>query len=189
MAYGSTNLSHALTENDMMSPSNVYGASKVAAEQSCAALAAHLGVDLVVARPFNHTGPGQTTGYAVPAFAAKIAAVLRGESSHIETGRLDAIRDVCDVRDVVRAYRLLTDASPGAYNVASGRGIGMGALLERMLALADVSASISTPDGDGTSEPSILIGNAGLLRSITGWGPQIDLDQTLRDVLAEHGAL
>lgn len=189
MVYGSAAPGEALSEEHVLAPSNVYGASKLAAEKACAALAVHLGIDLVVARPFNHTGPGQTTNYAVPAFAVKIAAVRRGETDCIPTGSLEAIRDLSDVRDVVRAYRLLATAAPDAYNIASGRGIGMGALLERMLVLAGVDARIDAPASNAGSDPSILIGDALHLARRTGWQPTIDLDTTLRDVLAEHDAI
>lgn len=189
MVYGQAGPGKALTEDDPLAPSNMYGTSKVAAEAACAALAVHLGVDLVTARPFNHTGPGQTIQYSVPTFAAKIAAVRRGEREVIETGRLDAVRDMSDVRDVVRAYRLLANVVPGIYNVASGRGQTMAEILKRMLELSALRVPIRATNPADDSTSSVFIGDASHLRQVSGWRPQIELDTTLRDVLAEHGAL
>lgn len=120
-----------LDEKDPVGPVDIYGTSKLEAEAIVLAAVAN-GADVRTVRPFNHSGVGQSTAYALPAFAARLGEVARGERSEIEVGSLDAVRDFLHVSDVVRAYGLVLDRTePGTItNVCRGTGSSMRELFE-----------------------------------------------------------
>jgi GDP-4-dehydro-6-deoxy-D-mannose reductase len=174
-----------LTEESRVAPTSVYGAVKAAAERALLELAPLLGLEAIVARPFNHIGPGQADGFLVPALAARIRAVAAGEATVIKTGSLDAIRDFTDVRDVVAAYRILVERGEagGIYNVASGEGTSVAELLNRMLEIAGVSATIETdPALVRIGERRMMVGDASRLGAL-GWSRSRTLDETLGEIL------
>lgn len=175
-----------LTEESPLRPVTPYGAAKAAAD--LLALQAYLGDGLgaIRVRPFSHTGPGQSSRFVVPALAARIARAERDHIEQIPVGSLDAVRDLTDVRDVVRAYRLVAHLGvPGAvYNVCSGTGVSVRDIAERLLAHADRPIRlVSDPDLVRTVEVPRLVGSNARLREATGWSPEISLEQTLTDVL------
>ncbi len=173
-------------------PCTPYAVSKVAAEQVATLLAGRTGLRLIVARPFSHTGPGQTDRFVVPAFARQIALIEAGSAKFLHHGDLDPSRDFTDVRDIVRAYRLLVESphTRGAYNICSGQSVSVKTLLDRLIARAECPI-IPVPDpqrirGEAANP---IHGNAQRIREATGWAPQIPLSQTLADVLAEQRLL
>ncbi len=175
-----------LTEEAAIRPITPYGASKAAAD--LLALQAFLGDGLatVRVRAFNHTGPGQADDMLIPALAHRIANAERAGGSKISVGHLDILRDISDVRDVVRAYRLLVEHGvPGeAYNVCSGHGVSVRALAEGMLAMSDAPLELVVdPELVRPVDVPRLVGSPDKLRATTGWEPEIPLEQTLRDVL------
>lgn len=177
-----------LTERSPLQPVSPYAASKVAAE--FLAVQAHLayGVESIVVRPFNHVGPGQSTAFAVPALASRIVAAAEAGESWIPVGNLDPRRDLTDVRDVVRAYRLLvTDGVPGnVYNVCSGEAVAIGDIARRLLSLEGADLELRTdPSLVRPVEVPVLVGSRDRLGEQTGWRPEIGLDSTLMDVLSE----
>jgi len=173
-------------EDTPLRPLTPYGASKVAADYL--ALQAFLGEGLATirVRAFNHTGPGQPDRYVVPGLARRIADAERHGAEEIAVGALDTVRDLTDVRDVVRAYRrLLERGEPGeAYNVCSGRAPSVREVAQRLLGLSDrnlrlkVEASLVRP-----VEVPTLIGDPSKLQAATRWTPEIGLEQTMADVL------
>jgi GDP-4-dehydro-6-deoxy-D-mannose reductase len=175
-----------LREDHPMAPVTPYAASKAAAEM--VAVQAWLGSDLEVvrARPFNHTGPGQRPDFVVPALAQQVAQAARTGAHTLRTGNLDARRDLTDVRDVVRAYRdLLVGGAPGeVYNVCRGESVSIRDVAERLLALAGVDIPIEIdPERVRPVDLPELRGDGSRLEKATGWTPEIPLDQTLTDVL------
>lgn len=173
-------------ETEPLAPVTPYAASKAAAEQL--AVQAHLGDGLPVirVRPFNHIGPGQSDAFVVPALASRIAAAERSGDPAITVGNLAARRDMTDVRDVVRAYRLLvTGGVPGeVYNVCSGRAVAIQELADRLLALAgsDLQLRVDPALVRPTDVPEVR-GDRGRITAATGWAPEVPLDDTLRAVL------
>ena len=175
-----------ITERHPPAPHSPYGVSKQAAE--ALVLRAHRAHELgaVVVRPFNHIGPGQSARFVAPAFATQIAVAERAGGGEILHGDLSARRDMTDVRDVVRAYRLLAErGEPGEiYNVCRGSAIAMAELLDGLLALASVPVTTSIdPSRLRPVELAALEGSNAKLRAATGWSPEIPLDQTLADIL------
>jgi len=167
-------------ERSPLRPASVYGRTKAAADLLGAAWAARE-QDVVRVRAFNHTGPGQSDEFVLASFARQLCAIEKKQQDRVlRTGNLESIRDFLDVRDVVEAYLALLDPAvpPGAYNVASGVGQRIGSLLERLMEIAGVRAEVRM-------EPTRLrpadrsLGDAGRLRSATGWAPRIGIEATL----------
>lgn len=176
------------TEDTALRPVTPYAASKVAAEfLGVQAYLAH-GLAVLRVRPFNHIGPGQGPGFVVPSLAKRIVEARRSGDSTLPVGNLSARRDLTDVRDVVRAYRLLVDhGTPGdVYNVCSGRALSVTELAGRMLELAGADLQLVTdPELVRPVDVPVVCGDPTKLRRATGWELAFDLDQTLGDVLEE----
>ena len=175
-----------ITEDTPLRPVTPYAASKVAADYL--ALQAWLGSGLPVlrVRAFNHLGPGQTPKFVAPALADRIARNELDGGTAVPVGNLSARRDFTDVRDVVRAYRLLAEhGEPGeAYNVCSGVDVSIQELADRLLAMARQPMKLEhDPDLERPVDVPVLRGDASRLHAATGWAPTIPLDQTLADLL------
>lgn len=179
--------SEPLVEDSPIGPASPYAVSKLAQEQLGLRAVLEDGVDVVVARAFNHVGARQNPTFAVAGMARQIAQIERGAHEPvIRVGNLDAHRDLTDVRDTVRAYALLMERGvPGTvYNVASGIGRHIRAVLDALVARSHVAVDIAL---DRTrlrpNDLPILIGDATRLRTETGWAPRIGFDRMLDDVL------
>ena len=176
-----------LTESSPTAPLTPYAASKLAAEAIVSQAGRGHGQHVITVRPFNHIGPGQTPNFAVPALAKRIVDAERSGALTIPVGNLSARRDFTDVRDVVRAYRLLVEAGqPGdVYNVCSGVDVSIREIADRLLRLAGTSLAFETDAAlMRPVEVPVLRGDPGRLVEATGWKPEIPLDETLADVLA-----
>jgi GDP-4-dehydro-6-deoxy-D-mannose reductase len=176
-----------LTEESPVAPSNPYAVSKLAQEQLALRAASEDGVEVIVTRSFNHTGPRQSAAFAAPNMARQIAMIEAGVAEPvIRTGNLDGQRDFTDVRDMARAYlALLRHGTPSTvYNVASGTARVMRSVLEALVARARVNVRVETDPGlMRPSDTPIVLGDATRLRRVTGWRPEISFDQTLDDLL------
>lgn len=176
-----------IDEEQPVRPVSPYGVSKAAQSLLALSLAASRQLPVVVIRAFNHTGPGQRADFAVPAFARQLARIEAGiEAPVLRVGDLTARRDLLDVRDVARAYRLAAIRAPAGavYNLGSGRSVTMHWVLDSLLALSEVRARIEI-DPARLSPASIpeLRADAGLFAHATGWRSEIPLERTLADVL------
>ena len=173
-------------EDHPPAPVSPYAASKAAAEMAGIQAWLGAGLEVIRARPFNHTGPGQRRDFVVPALAEQIAAAVQAGADALRTGNLEARRDISDVRDVVRAYRrLLLVGAPGeVYNVCRGEAVSIRHVAERLLALAGVDLPVVVdPDRMRPVDIPELRGDRTRIEAATGWRPEIDLDTTLADVL------
>lgn len=178
-----------ITESDSILPATAYGATKLAEEAIGLAYDRSDRVPVVIARPFNHLGPGQRPQFVVPNFARQLAQIASGAmDSEVAVGNLGAVRDFTDVRDVVRAYRLaVTKAIRGRpLNIASGRGIAISDILNRMIAISGVEVSIEVEESRlrPIDVPSV-VGDASLITELTGWRPEISLEDSLRAIWAD----
>jgi GDP-4-dehydro-6-deoxy-D-mannose reductase len=175
-------------EDRLFAPVSPYGASKAAAELIGLQAWLGRGLEVVRARPFNHTGPGQRSEFVVPALARQVAEAARGGTGRIAVGNLAARRDLTDVRDVVRAYRLLLERGEpgGVYNVCRGTSVPISEVLERLLEISGEELRVDVdPARLRPSDVPDLRGDPRRLQEATGWRPEIDLDRSLRDVLAD----
>ncbi len=177
-----------VTEDAPLAPVTPYAASKVAAEYL--GVQAHLayGLPVLRMRPFNHVGPGQSPAFVVSALAKRIVEARRSGADSIVTGNLTARRDLTDVRDVVRAYRLLAELGVAGevYNVCSGRDIAIAEVAKQLQALAGVELEFELdPALARPVDVPVVRGDFTKLREATGWEPHLSLERTLRDVLEQ----
>lgn len=181
----------ALPVNELLAPEprSPYAVSKLAAEQLCLQWQRTEGMQVMVARPFNHIGPGQAAHFVLPALARQVAAISNGsQPAVIEAGDIDTTRDFTDVRDVVRAYAAMLEygVSGKTYLVASGRERRIRELLAMMCSLGKIEAEVrQDPAKMRPAEQRRMVGDASLLIEDTGWSPQIPLETTLNDILEE----
>jgi GDP-4-dehydro-6-deoxy-D-mannose reductase len=184
------------TEDLQPRPANPYAVSKVSGEMLAEVYADAYGLEIVRARPFSHSGPGQLPIFLLSSLASQAAEGRRSGVSKLEiaTGNPDTRRDFTDVRDIVRAYRLLGHAlvagkrgmAGGVVNVSTGRSVSAGeqvALLAELISPIEV-VHIVDPARVRASEVMDLRGDPTRLRELTGWEPQISLRQTMADTIA-----
>ena len=182
--YGSHPAPAPLDESAPYAPDNLYGVTKAAADQAALLYAARHNLHILVARPSNHFGPGQSRDFVSASFAAQLAAIANGADPVLRVGNLDQARDFTDVRDVVRAYTLLLEngRAQTAYNIASGRMTTIRQILDTLCAIAGVQPSVTiAPDRFRPTDQRPTYDTT-RIREHTGWQPAIPLNQTLRDL-------
>jgi GDP-4-dehydro-6-deoxy-D-mannose reductase len=173
-------------ESCPLRPNNPYGASKAAADLLAIQQCLEHGTDIVIARPFNHSGPRQSATYVLGGLALQIAEVEAGLRDQLNVGNLDVVRDFTDVRDVVRAYRLLAlhGVAGEIYNLGSGSGTRISLALDSLVKLARVPVHVHVdPARLRPVDLPLLVANPSKLREATGWKPGYMLEQTLADML------
>lgn len=182
-----------IREDRPLRPMNPYASSKAAAEMAALQAGAR-GLEVVVARAFNHTGPGQDARFALPSFARQLAAIRAGQAEPLlRVGNLSARRDLLDVRDVVRAYLRLVEAGEpgGVYNVCSGEARSMAEAVDELVDLSGTRTRVEVdPARVRPVDVPLLLGDNARMRAL-GWAPEIPFRQTLSDLLeceARHPA-
>lgn len=167
-------------------PANPYGKSKLEMEEI---IERDYNEHCIRVRPFPHIGPGQNTGFVTADFASQIAAIEKGKQpAEILVGNLEAQRDFTDVRDVVRAYRLLIEKGMlgEVYHVASSRAYSIQHILDTLLAKSSAEIQVKQdPSRMRPSDTPVLVGDIQKITSATGWTPQIPLEASLKDILED----
>ena len=175
----------SVSEDAPFGPVNPYAVSKVAQDMLAYAYHVSLGLDIVRARPFNHIGERQTAAFAVPAFVQQILEVKQGKRDALELGNLEMIRDLTDVKDMMRAYILLMEkgVSGEAYNIGSGKGVKMQEVVDTLMKLAGVQAEIKIDASRmrPLDIPRMVADN----KKVTelGWKQEHNLSETLERIL------
>ncbi len=170
--------------NSSLHPRTPYGVSKLAMEQLAAIYVGAYGMDIVITRTTNHTGPGQDGPFALTSFAKQIVAIERGEQEELVHGDLTSFKSYLDVRDVVRAYRLAVDLPSYIYNIASSETYEMQGLLDRLVQNAKVPVRTSTDTSlvRAYQQDKTRYETSSLLRE-AGWRPEYSIERTLHDLL------
>jgi len=176
-----------LTEDQPLNPVSPYGISKAAAEFACHAYAKRFELPVVISRSFNHSGPRQSRDFVIPSFASQIAAIEKGRVEPvIHVGNLTARRDLSDVRDIVRGYRLLAEKGQTShvYQLCSGKTVSIQSVLNQLLKLSKREIRIKTDKARfRASDIPVLRGdNARAVRQL-GYKVRYSLRQTLKDTL------
>lgn len=179
-------------EDLSFAPVSPYALSKAAAEEVARAYAAAHGLDVVRARPFGHTGPGQTDRFVVPTFAKQLVAIERGAAEPVlRVGNLDVTRDLSDVRDIVQGYvALLEHGVRGeVYNLCRGEGVNLRDLVAELVAMAKAEVRIEVdPARLRPADMPWLVGDPARTTQATGWKVERRLKATLQDVLEDWRA-
>jgi GDP-4-dehydro-6-deoxy-D-mannose reductase len=173
-------------EDDAIVPCSAYAAAKAGAEIAALEIWRRTGLDVVIARPFPHTGPGQPPLFAIPAFLDRLEDARQTGAETVKTGNLTPVRDYLDVRDVVRAYVALLEvgASGEVYNIARGTGVSLSDVFHRLAALVGVTVAPETdPALLRPADIPHLVGDPSKLQKASGWAPTIPLQQTLSDMV------
>jgi GDP-4-dehydro-6-deoxy-D-mannose reductase len=176
-----------ISERNPLRPLSPYAVSKVSQDFLAYQYFKSYGLRAIRTRGFNHEGPRRGEVFVMSNFARQIAAIEAGaQEPVIRVGNLDSVRDFTDVRDMVRAYWLtVTKGEPGeVYNIASGSGITIRAMLDRLIAMSTVRVRVETdPARMRPSDVEVLLGDSSKFRAATGWAPRIPLEKTLADSL------
>ncbi len=176
-----------ITENQTFRPTSPYSVSKIAQDMLGYQYFVSFKMQIVRVRPFNHIGPRQTAQFMVPAFARQIAEIETGiKPEIISVGNLSSIRDFTDVSDMAKAYWLaIEQGAPGeVYNIGSGNGVKTEEILNSLLSLSVKKIKIQiNKDLFRPSDNPVLICNADKFRNLTGWKPEINLNQSLKQIL------
>jgi len=176
-----------IKESNPLRPLSPYAVSKVGQDYLAYQYFQSYGIKAIRTRGFNHTGPRRGEVFVTSNFARQVARIEAGlHEPVIRVGNLDSVRDFTDVRDMVRAYWLAaTKGRPGeVYNIASGTGITIRAMLDKLLALSKIAVKVEVdPARLRPSDVVTLIGDCSKFRADTGWEPRIPFDRTLADLL------
>ena len=175
-----------VNESCPLRPNNPYSASKGAADLLGVQHFLSHGTDVLMARPFNHAGPRQSSAYVLSALARQVAEVEARRKPRVEVGNLNIVRDFTDVRDVVRAYRLLVEKGAGGeiYNLGTGRGTQLADALNILAAKAGRPVEVYVdPARVRPVDQPLLVADPSKLHAATGWEPRFSTDQTLVDML------
>ena len=164
-----------------------YAFTKVCGEQLSRFYSEIEGLDVVVSRPFPHTGPGQSADFVCSDWAFQIAKIEKGLMEPVvRVGSLEVRRDISDVRDVVKAYiSLLEKGKTGEiYNVCSGRAVVLKDILNLLLSFSSKKIEVKVdPNRKRKADIPLLLGNNEKIRNELNWTPEIPLDQTLKELL------
>jgi GDP-4-dehydro-6-deoxy-D-mannose reductase len=190
--YGLVAESHLpIGESQLPAPRNPYAVSKYSAELLCLQWSYLEEWRIMVARPFNHIGPGQSDAFVIPGAARQLTRIGKGiQGPFLQVGDVDVTRDFLDVRDVIRAYLRILDAghSGEVYNVCSGVEVSIRQLIQQMATLAGVEVQlVQDAERLRRSEQRRVLGCSAKLQSETGWKPAIAIEETLQSVLADWG--
>ena len=176
-----------ISEESATSPTSPYAIGKLASEHVVDYFR-NRGLDAVIARPFNHIGPGQKEGFILPDIYAQLSSV--GSGGEIQVGNLNTRRDYTDVRDIVAGYKALALADSldhRLYNICSGKSLSgkdILALVERIGNYTDIKVSID-PSKIRPSDIMDIYGDSSRIRKELGWQPQYDIEQTITDFVAD----
>ena len=176
-----------LRPDHRVNPVSPYAQSKVAAEYLARMYCDQYRVPLVIVRPFNHTGPRQNENFVIPAFCRKIIAAEQGRGKKVvKVGNLNVWRDISDVRDIVRGYRLIAEkgTSGETYHLCSGKAYKIGDLLNKLISFSDIGIKAQKDTGlfRNTDIP-VLRGSFYKTTKQIGWKPEISIVTTLTDTL------
>jgi GDP-4-dehydro-6-deoxy-D-mannose reductase len=182
--YGYELNADVLTEETCPNPDTPYGIAKLAATHIGMWYAKQYHMNVVVTRAFNHTGPGRPSNYADSSFARQVVLAERGLIPHIEHGNLQSVRNYTDVRDMVRAYERAIELPPAVYNLCSDQNVTMQHVMD--LLVKNALKTVKTVCNDALYRPSTLDyvnPSCEKFKKLTGWEPEIPLEQTLNDLL------
>lgn len=176
-----------LSEEEKLNPGNIYAATKACQGMLGEIYARAYKMDIIMVRAFNHSGPRQAPMFVISDFCRQIAVIEKGESpAEMMVGNLSAKRDFTDVRDVVRAYRLLAEkgVSGRVYNVGRGKAVEIQFILDTALGLSKLPIEVrKDPARMRASDIPLIEPDVSRIAEDTGWKAEISMEQTIEDTL------
>lgn len=186
--YGAVGDNIPIAENTPLRPMNIYAASKACQAMMGSIYVQAYGMDIIITRSFNHTGPGQPPHFVVSDFCKQTVEIEKGlKPAVMSVGNLSAKRDFTDVRDIVKAYSLLAlKGKPGqVYNVGSGKAIVVREILDRVVSMSSANIKIETDETKiRPIDVPVIEADISKLKRDTGWEPVIPLERTIADTMA-----
>lgn len=183
--YGDTH-NKMISEDAPSIPINPYSAAKACSELMCRQYFYSYGIDVVIARPFNHTGPFQSTDFVCSDFARQIASMSEFGEKKIFTGNIDVLRDFMDVRDVVDAYYslLVNGVSGETYNVSSGHASSIRDIISMLFKCAGITdyEIVQDPQKVRNNDVTVRVGDSSKIIRHTGWQPKYSLNETIEEL-------
>lgn len=176
-------------DSDLLAEASPYALSKIAMEKEATKIREN-GFDCVVARPFNHIGPGQGLGFLVPDMINKLRNIDKGKPDLV-VGNIDTVRDYTDVRDIVRAYVDLITANKlnhSTYNICSGNGKSGKEIIETISQALGIDQNLNLIKDESLfrpNDPPKHIGDHKLISTDTSWEPEIQLQTTIQDIIID----
>lgn len=184
--YGEANDNGYVLETTNPIPLSPYAIAKLAMDHFGQLYAKSYGMNIVVTRTFNHTGPGRGEQYAESAWAKQIVEIEQGKRQNLLHGRLDTVRNYTDARDIVKAYIKAIELPSDIYNICSGRNIEMLEVLNILRSKSEVTIPIQLdPQLVRPADFSFSIPSCEKFKKLTDWQPEIELEQTLEDILSK----
>ena len=176
-----------LSESEPLNPGNIYAATKACQDMLGKIYTRAYKMDIIMVRAFNHSGPAQSNIFVISDFCRQIAEIEKGmKEPVISVGNLSAKRDFTDVRDVVRAYRLLGEkgVSGNVYNVGRGKAVEIQYILDTALSYADQPIEVKRdPARMRASDIPLIEPDVSHIFEDTGWRAEITMEQTIKDTL------
>ena len=176
-----------ISEETMLRPGNLYAATKACQNMIGSIYAKAYGMEIILVRAFNHVGPGQAPIFVVSDFCKQTAEIEMGlREPLIRVGNLSARRDFTDVRDVVRAYGLLSlkGTAGETYNVGSGTAIKIQKILDLIVGMSSVKIGVEVDSAKiRPVDVPVIEADITKITRATGWKPVISIEQTIKETL------
>ncbi len=173
-------------EESTINPNNPYAASKASVELAAIQYRRIYKMPVIIARPFNHIGPGQSDSFVVSSFARQVAKISLGKSDNeVRVGNLSAARDFTDVRDVVTAYCVILESRKiGTFNICSESPVKIEKILSTLIGISGKNIRVAVdPERLRPVDVPLVFGSYEKLRDEAGWEPKIPLAKSLEDTL------
>lgn len=175
-----------INERTPLNANNPYGISKMAQERFAEVYRERYGMKIYCVRPFNHTGIGQRDSFVLPSFCKQVAEIEKtGKSGTIKVGNLAAERDFSDVRDIVRAYRMIieSDDCTKVFNVGSGKAYSLQKMLDYIISLSSQKITVEVdPERFRPVDTPTICCDSGYIQSELGWKPEYGIFETLAEM-------
>lgn len=180
----------SISEQTPINGNNPYGISKMAQERFAALYRERYAIKVYCVRAFNHTGVGQKDTFVLPSFCKQAAEIeSSGKDGVIKVGNLEAKRDFSDVRDIVRAYRMVIESEDcdKIYNVGSGKAYRLSEMLSYIVSLSSMKITVETdPARFRPVDTPVICCDNRLIREELGWKPEYEIFQTLKEMFEDY---
>lgn len=179
-----------ISESTALNANNPYGISKLALEQFSEIYRTRYGIKVHHVRSFNHTGIGQKESFVIPSWCRQVAEITKsGKSGIMKVGNTSVVRDFGNVRDVVRAYRLVLESEDSSiiYNIGSGEGVRLSGLLDYLISLSSQEIAVEQdPELFRPADNPVIVCDHSLITKKLGWKPELSIYETVEEMYRNY---